>query len=355
MHINWKGAKQRPNFLAEGLSKYYDITIYYLFSVTFLFKKLVNVNNIKMRPYFFIPFFYKKGVSNLNEIFLKIYFRFLFKLDNSNYLWITYPSLYEYIPSNHKYKMIYDCFDDALEFTSDEKYKSKLLGLEKELVNKSSLIFVSSNNLALKLNERNECGDKLVLIRNAFDGNILPESINANKKRHNVYKIGYIGAIAEWLDLDLLYSSLNHYENIEYHLIGPIHGINTNQWKHKRIKFYGLIQHEELASFAQEFDCLIMPFKLTELIKSVDPIKIYEYINFNKPIISIFYDEIKYFDPFVYFYNNEEEFFNLLNYLINSNFNKKYNNKERISFLKNNTWNKRINEIMRHLKKLENK
>ena len=38
---------------------------------------------------------------------------------------------------------------------------------------------------------------------------------------------------------------------------------------------------------------MIMPFKLNELVKSVDPVKLYEYINYNKPIISIFYQEIK--------------------------------------------------------------
>ena len=47
----------------------------------------------------------------------------------------------------------------------------------------------------------------------------------------------------------------------------------------------------------------MMPFILNELIESVDPVKLYEYINFEKNIICIKYDEILRFKDFVYFYN----------------------------------------------------
>ncbi len=52
------------------------------------------------------------------------------------------------------------------------------------------------------------------------------------------------------------------------------------------MKFYGPIDDDKLYKNVQNFDCLIMPFKLNKLIFSVDPVKLYEYINYNKPIVS---------------------------------------------------------------------
>jgi len=115
------------------------------------------------------------------------------------------------------------------------------------------------------------------------------------------------------------------------------------------MKFYGVIKHENLYEYVKEFDCLIMPFKLNALVKSVDPVKLYEYINFNKPIISIYYEELDYFSSFLYFYNNVEELLNLIKKMINTGFKRKYSNAERIKFLKENSWDTRMEQIIRYL------
>ena len=91
-----------------------------------------------------------------------------------------------------------------------------------------------------------------------------------------------------------------------------------------------------------------MPFKLNELITSVDPVKLNEYINYNKPIISIYYDEIKRFSPFVSFYENKEDLNSLLESMIKNKFPKKYSDKQRIEFLESNTWDERIKTILQN-------
>jgi hypothetical protein len=58
------------------------------------------------------------------------------------------------------------------------------------------------------------------------------------------------------------------------------------------MKFY---QH------VKEFDCLIIPFNVDDKIKAADPGKIYGYINYNKPIISVYYKELDYFLNFYIF------------------------------------------------------
>ena len=41
-----------------------------------------------------------------------------------------------------------------------------------------------------------------------------------NKKRN--YIIGYVGTITSYFDFELLENSLEMFDNIEYHIIGPL-------------------------------------------------------------------------------------------------------------------------------------
>lgn len=157
--------------------------------------------------------------------------------------------------------------------------------------------------------------------------------------------------VSEWFDFEALSYTLKYIKNIEYHIIGPV-DIDLPKLSEK-IKFYGPVNHDELYSYAKNFDCLIMPFKLSELIYSVDPVKLYEYVNFNKPILAVYYPEIKRFSPFVDFYSDKEELKIKIEDMIQEDFKKKYSNSERLEFLKNNTWNIRIKKIMQNLEDLE--
>lgn len=351
IHVDWESIKQRPQFIAEGLSKYYEVHVFFPVSFLTKFKRLIKnkkYSNLSINPILSLPFNTKIWpIHKLNETLWKLYFKFIIKKYNSEYIWITYPTLYGYIPSDTKSKIIYDCMDDVLSFEHVPS-KDKLLISEKKLISKSSVIFVSANSLADKLDKREKCKDKIVLNRNAFDGKIFDLETNYLTDQKKTYKIGYVGSISYWFDFESLYYTLKKHKNIEYHLIGPMECISKIK-THERMKLYGPVNHKDLYSYTQNFDCLIMPFKLNELIASVDPVKLNEYINYNKPIISIYYDEIKRFSPFVSFYHTKEDLDMLLDNLIKQNFTKKYSNKQRIEFLRSNTWNERVKNIRKAL------
>ena len=88
-----------------------------------------------------------------------------------------------------------------------------------------------------------------------------------------------------------------------------------------------------------------MPFKLNEIVEAVDPVKIYEYINFNKNIIMREYLEVERLKNYVYFYNDDIEFLNAIDE-IEKNRIIKYNKCQRIEFLRENTWSKRAEKII---------
>lgn len=352
MHLDWKWIKQRPHFIAEHLSDYYDIKVVYMASRKFFLsndESTTNEKDIDINPVFRLPFYENSFIYELNKIYMQFYFKILIKRYDPDYLWLTFPQLYDYVPTNHRFKIIYDCMDDVSAFALNDNLKKTIIDLERKLFKNASTIFVSSKNLLRKHDDEYDCDEKMVLVRNAFGGDIIDLTEEKIPKKQELYKIGFIGAIHQDLDFETLFYTLKKLKNIEYHLIGPFERETINPWLHDRIKLHGVINHNKLYNLAKDFDCLIIPFKLNDLMKSVDPVKIYEYINFNKPIIAVFYDELEYFSQYTYFYSNKEELVILLKNLINSGFTKKYSDSERIKFLNKNSWDVRLSKICKYL------
>jgi hypothetical protein len=92
-----------------------------------------------------------------------------------------------------------------------------------------------------------------------------------------------------------------------------------------------------------------MPFILSELILSVNPVKLYEYIYSNKPTVSVRYDETEQFDPYVMLYKNGDEYLKIMQRLVQGDF-PEIDVDRNQSFVKNNTWNNRVEIIQQCLR-----
>jgi hypothetical protein len=78
------------------------------------------------------------------------------------------------------------------------------------------------------------------------------------------------------------------------------------------------VSHADLADAVKNVDALIMPFVLSDLIRGVDPVKLYEYVALRKPVLSVYYPELSQFDGLVHFYRSPAELDALLDRLRSS-------------------------------------
>jgi len=90
-----------------------------------------------------------------------------------------------------------------------------------------------------------------------------------------------------------------------------------------------------------------MPFKITPLIESVNPVKLYEYIWANKPIIAPKYSESEKFSRYVYLYEGYRDLKKIIDEIKCNNYNPKYTLEEGESFIKINDWDSRATDIMK--------
>lgn len=343
MNVDWNWIKQRPHFLAEELSKYYDVTIINQrryskkgFQNRKLDGKIVQINTIpRIDRYRFL--------KKINILIKRRCLSKLLKNQDIKYIYTTFPEQVDWIPDNYKGKIIYDCMDDHIGLTRNNDKKKEIKTKENKLINKADYIFISSKYLYDILNKRYEQMQykKCEIIRNGFGGEIL-ETNNIHKKNMNI-KIAYFGTISDWFDFNVIEKSLNDFNNIEYLLMGPLHnGVKIPP--NSRIKYLGTVEHSELFEKTSEAGAFIMPFLLDESIMAVDPVKLYEYINFDRNIICINYPEVSRFNNFVYFYKDYDEFKMCIKNIC-ENTKTKYSMKERIDFLKENAWVNRGEKI----------
>lgn len=347
MNVDWKWIKQRPHFIAEGLTKDNEVLLYYPFS----YHRNKNVtcenatNLLKPKHYYCIPFRRKSAILEwVNNNWLKIFFSCIIKNYCPDLIWIAgNPDVAKYLSKNCLNKAVYDCMDDYYAMTGSEETIEK----EERIVNNAKTILCSSETLRNVIASRyNVDKNSIALVRNGYDGKNISLSINRKGNSH-YFSIAYIGTISSWFDFEKISAVIEAIDNVKFHIIGPIkENIKdiADRLKSDRIIFHGSVEHESLYELVNDVDCLIMPFVINDIILSVDPVKLYEYINFNKNIISVFYPEIDRFSKFVNFYNTKEELISVILELMNDN-SLKYSADERSKFLRENTWESRLGVI----------
>lgn len=351
MHVSWFWIKQRPHFIAEQLIHYFNISV---FSSESLIKNNQLVSTEK-------PFFQRSLISfpiqrfNNYKLYKKISDYFLLvqlkkQVYNSDYIWFTSPLHYEILEKYIKplQIVIYDCMDDFLEFPSikkSQKSSTKYLLSEQKLLKRSNFVFATSQFLKDILIKRSYTRKNILVVNNAISNAFNKEkNIDYKKfisKEKEFIDLVYIGTVSHWFNFDLLMESLIHFKEIRYVLIGPK---EIEIPYHERIIYLGPVKHDDLPGYMNSSDALIMPFIVTDLIKSVNPVKLYEYISSGKPIITCHYNEINIFKKFVHGYNSNIEYFTLLSKLVKNELHQ-LNLEDCQNFLNLNTWDERVKEI----------
>jgi glycosyltransferase involved in cell wall biosynthesis len=99
-------------------------------------------------------------------------------------------------------------------------------------------------------------------------------------------RIGYYGSIEDWLDYELL-EELHKKTGFSIVLIGPVKSKQAKRLaRNKQVFLLGPKSYRELPAYLAHFSVCILPFKDTELTRTVDPVKVYEYLAAGKDVIA---------------------------------------------------------------------
>lgn len=111
--------------------------------------------------------------------------------------------------------------------------------------------------------------------------------------------LGFFGLIRDWVDLDLLAEVCRLRPDWHVVLIGdstvnlaPYRGIPN-------MHFLGRRPYADLPAYCKAFDVGLIPFRMNELTKAVNPIKLKEYLAAGLPVVSTPLPEVRLYDHLV--------------------------------------------------------
>ena len=122
--------------------------------------------------------------------------------------------------------------------------------------------------------------------------------------------VGYYGAMAKWLDYDLLKIVAAKLPNVDFVLIGKKYdesydasGIDAVP----NIHFIGPVAYQDLPQYSAKFDVSTIPFVVNSITNATSPLKLFEYMASGKPVLTTAMQESSKYEA-VNIAHNAEEF-----------------------------------------------
>lgn len=279
---------QRPQHIASNLSKINSLVFY---EVTTMTDKVKTLKKHQDNLYLF----------NYNNVLLnKILMKELSKIDKPKYIqlystdWkLSVHNIEDYISEG--FKFIYEYIDHLSPDLAGTKNLPQNIVNKYEYVmnNKDTYVVVTADEL--KKDVVSKRGNKnLVFSSNGVDYSFFKkyEKFKLEDDYLNIIKNGkvnvcYYGALAKWFDYDLIkkIAKTNKY-NIILFGIKYDESYDQNINNEKNIYFMGPRDYKVLKYYARECDILTIPFVLNDITASTSPVKIFEYMALNKPIVT---------------------------------------------------------------------
>jgi len=205
-------------------------------------------------------------------------------------------------------KLVYDCMDHHAGFAGNSP---DVLASELDLMHAADLLVVTSDWLYAETGKHNP---RRLMVRNACQYEhfaMQPEHIF--KDRHGRKVIGYYGAIAEWIDLDLLEKVAQRFSDCLMLMVGDDTAGARQRLRHlDNVEFTGEVPYTKLPFYLAGFDVCMLPFQVIPLTLATNPVKIYEYLSAGKQVVSIALPEICQFGDLVRTGSNHASFLDVL-------------------------------------------
>jgi len=237
--------------------------------------------------------------------------------------------------------LVYDCADEHTAFPGLIN-KETVSRMERELFARAGATLVSARELYQR---KKDFSPSLVVVPNGadvahFNSALKPELV-APEEVASLPRpvIGYIGAVSAWLDQEMLAAAARNHPEWTVVLIGPVDTDISALAALSNVRLLGRKNYNRLPAYLKHFNVTVIPFKLNELTRGVNPVKLYEYLAAGKPVVSSDLPEVRPFGPLVAVAHDPDEFVKKVEEELAANSPEKVT--ERLRVAEQNSWEAR--------------
>ncbi len=262
----------------------------------------------------------------------------------------TFPCAVDYVKSIDGGLKLYYCVDDWLNYPGLNA--SVWETMEKELVHEVHGLVATSRDLRDKC--RNGCPslylphgvdfahfhDAALALEAVPEMDCIPRPI-----------VGFFGILAEWINVELIAALSKAFPTVSFVLIGradvpldPLAGCPN-------VHYLGPKPYAELPRYACHFDIGLIPFRINDLTKAVNPIKLLEYYSLGLPVLATRLPEMESSEGPIRLAETEGEFCDQLRALLAERCPAK--KQAAFAVAAGNTWENRVEQLSAFIHEIE--
>ena len=197
-------------------------------------------------------------------------------------------------------KVLYYCVDDHASFSGYDR--EQVLRDERELCRRADLVVTTSAALQ---QAKAPLNPDTILVPHGVDyehfAAALSETLEVPADLASIPRprLGFFGLIRDWVDLDLLAAVARSRPEWHFVLLGDWTVDLAPYRRLGNLHFLGRKAYATLPAYCKGFDVGLIPFKVNELTRAVNPIKLREYLAAGLPVVSTPMPEVRAYEHLV--------------------------------------------------------
>lgn len=111
---------------------------------------------------------------------------------------------------------------------------------------------------------------------------------NTDSPKDGPLTVGYFGAVADWFDAEPLVALHRDSPDVQIEVVGEVTDLATRATLEslERVCLLGEVPYQELPEKVRSWTVGLIPFKINDLIKATNPVKLFEYAALGLPVVA---------------------------------------------------------------------
>lgn len=267
-------------------------------------------------------------------------------------LWSFIPTAAPYVGTLGESLSIYYCTDEWSEFSYVDT--NHIVEMERGLCQKADLVFTTSRTL---LERKGRWNPNTFLASHGVDqghfAQALAEETTVAPEIDGLKRpiLGFFGLIEDWIDLELFAYLAEKRPDWNLVIVGRSKVDVTRLEKLPNVKLVGRQPYADLPRWCKAFSVGLMPFKLNELTRNVNPIKMREYLSAGLPVVSTNLPEVAFYKEWCAVAHTPEQFLAACDAAITDD--SPTRRQARSDAMKKETWEEKVKELGAHIEQAQ--
>jgi hypothetical protein len=259
-----------------------------------------------------LPFPHNRFATVLNRFILRATVRILrrrLKMGDDFQLWTFLPNVADYVGRLGESVVVYYCVDEWSKFSYVDG--DRIAAAERLLCQRADIVFATAQSL---VDRRRHLNPQIHLASHGVDFDKFSAALDDRLQVPPDVAalprpvLGFYGTVQDWVDLDLIAFLARRHSEWSIAVVGNVLADVSSLAAYPNVHFLGRRPHAQLPAYCKGFTVGLIPQKVNDLTRHMNPIKLREYLCAGLPVVATALPEVACYRDLCTVANGYDEF-----------------------------------------------